>query len=240
MSKAFKSIEGSSRSLHLQVARAIARKILSGDLPEDGIIPSEMDLCEQFGVSRTALREAIKLLNSKGLLESKPKIGTRVRQREHWNLLDAQLIDWMVGIDNTDKIYWEFLSLRRAIEPEAAALAARHASVEQRMALSGIFQTMSNIASGIDQENQWSTIDLEFHRQIYLSTGNSFFLPFANVLRTIFLGFIEHSSKEGGTCIEEHKAIYEAIMAGDSVKARQANLDLLNDSNHRLPDEHAA
>ncbi|MGB6137862.1 MAG: GntR family transcriptional regulator, partial [Shewanella sp.] len=73
----FESIAGSKRSLHVQVAREIARKILSGQLPQNSVIPSEVDLCEQFGVSRTALREAVNLLTSKGLLKSRPKVGTK-------------------------------------------------------------------------------------------------------------------------------------------------------------------
>lgn len=75
MAGSFNSISGSKRSLHVQVAREIARGILSGNLPQGSIIPGEMALCEQFGISRTALREAVKLLTSKGLLESRPKIG---------------------------------------------------------------------------------------------------------------------------------------------------------------------
>ena len=95
MNGTFNSISGSKRSLHVQVARKIARRILSGELPQDSIIPGEIVLCEQFGISRTALREAVKLLTSKGLLESRPKIGTRVVEREYWNFLDPQLIEWM-------------------------------------------------------------------------------------------------------------------------------------------------
>ncbi|WP_432453376.1 MULTISPECIES: FadR/GntR family transcriptional regulator [unclassified Agarivorans] len=235
MSNEFNQIEGASRSLHLQVAREIARGILSGALAQGSIIPGEIALCEQFGVSRTALREAIKLLNSKGLLESRPKIGTRVRDREHWNFLDAQLLDWMMGLSNTESAYHEFLTLRCAIEPEAAALAARNASAEQRMQLSAVFQQMSNVASGVDSETKWTDVDMEFHRLVFLSTGNSFYIPFANVLRTMFVGFIDHASQEGDkTCIEEHKAVYDAIMAGNAEKARQANIDLLNISKAQL------
>jgi DNA-binding FadR family transcriptional regulator len=240
MANGFNLIAGASRSLHLQVARSIARGILSGELSQGQIIPGEMELCEQFGVSRTALREAIKLLNSKGLLESRPKIGTRVRDREHWNFLDSQLLEWMTGLEDTQLVYQEFLTLRRAIEPEAAALAAKNASAEQRISLSEAFQKMSDVAAGLQPPGDWAEVDLEFHRLVFLSTGNSFYLPFANVLRTMFLGFIEHSSKEGGTCIKQHRNIYEAIMAGNSDRAREANMELLEAENHRLPNETAA
>jgi len=234
MSNSFVQIAGSKRSLHVQVACEVARKILSGELAQNEIIPSEMTLCEQFNISRTALREAIKLLTSKGLLESKPKVGTRVKSRDNWNFLDSQLLDWVIDLSDNEEIYQEFLSLRKAIEPEAAALAAKHATAEQRILLSATFQKMDYIAANFDVE-EWTEADMEFHRLIFLSTGNSFYLPFANVLCTMFKSFIGHSAEDGGTCIEEHREIYRAIMAGDVNKARQANINLLNHSNHRLP-----
>jgi DNA-binding FadR family transcriptional regulator len=89
-----------------------------------------MALCEQFGISRTALREAVKLFTSKGLLESRPKIGTRVVDRAYWNVLDSQHIEWMDGLTGIDQFCHQFLGLRRAIEPEACALASKFASVE--------------------------------------------------------------------------------------------------------------
>ncbi|MDK9760247.1 GntR family transcriptional regulator, partial [Vibrio sp. D173a] len=105
----FNSIAGSKRSLHVQVAREVARSILSGELAQGSIIPGEMALCEQFGISRTALREAVKLLTSKGLLESRPKVGTRVVNRAYWNFLDPQLIGWMDGLADTDEFCFQFL-----------------------------------------------------------------------------------------------------------------------------------
>jgi len=233
MHTAFVQLDGVKRSLHVQVAREIARKILSGEVAQNEIIPGEMALCEQFEVSRTSLREAIKLLTSKGLLESKPKVGTRVTERQNWNFLDSQLLDWLTDIGDNDAVYRDFLSLRNALEPEAAALAAKNASAEQRIALSATFQKMDEISKNFEV-SRWTEADMEFHRLIFLSTGNSFYLPFANVLCTMFKSFISHSSEKGSTCINEHRAIYTAIMAGDAEKARQANINLLNKSKRRF------
>ncbi|ERM60632.1 MULTISPECIES: FadR/GntR family transcriptional regulator [Vibrio] len=235
MVSTFNSISGSKRSLHVQVAREIARGILSGDLPQGSIIPGEMALCEQFGISRTALREAVKLLTSKGLLESRPKIGTRVVDRAYWNFLDPQLIEWMDGLTDIDQFCSQFLGLRRAIEPEACALAAKFATAEQRIELSEIFQKMVEVdeAEVFDQE-RWTDIDTRFHSLIFNATGNDFYLPFGNILTTMFVNFIVHSSEEGSTCINEHRRIYEAIMAGDSDKARVVSAAHLQDANHRL------
>nr|PMH87733.1 hypothetical protein BCU57_05760 [Shewanella sp. 10N.286.48.B5] len=153
--------------------------------------------------------------------------------QEYWNYLDSQLLDWLIDMEKTEHLYQEFLSLRKAIEPEACACAARNATVEQRMQLSALFQEMDRISKGFDHEG-WVDADLEFHRLIFISTGNSFFLPFANVLTTMFKSFFHHASKRGTTCIEEHRLIYEAIMAGNAEKARQASEELLNQSDQEL------
>ncbi len=237
MSNTFNSISGSKRSLHIQVAREIARSILSGELPEGGIIPGEMVLCEEFGVSRTALREAVKLLTSKGLLESRPKIGTKVVARTYWNFLDPQLLEWMEGLIDDRVFFEQFLSLRRAIEPEACALAAVHATAEQRIELSETFQTMCEVANAEEFKQQdWIEIDMKFHNLIFNSTGNNFYIPFGNILKTMFRNFFAHSSKEGGVCLKEHRGIYEAIMAGNADKARMLSANHLQSSKHRLPD----
>lgn len=239
MSPRFSTISGSARNLHLQVARTIARGILSGDLPQGSKIPNEMNLCEQFGISRTALREAVKLLSSKGLLRSKPKIGTTVTDKTNWNFLDAQLLEWIDGIENSKVFYQQFLGLRKAIEPEACALAAKNASAEQRIELSDAFQKMEEVANDFDHD-RWAEVDMHFHRLIFLSTDNDFYLPFGNVLATIFTSFILYSSEDGGVCIEEHRAIYAAIMAGKEEQAREASRFLLISEKHRLSVEAAA
>ncbi|HCZ9537926.1 TPA: FadR family transcriptional regulator [Vibrio alginolyticus] len=237
MSGEFHSISGSKRSLHVQVAREIARSILSGKIPQGSILPGEMSLCEQFGISRTALREAVKLLTSKGLLESRPKVGTRVINRAYWNFLDPQLIEWMDGLTEIDQFCHQFLGLRRAIEPEACALAAKNATAEQRIQLSEAFQDMLEVAKADELDKaRWMDVDIRFHSIIFNSTGNDFFLPFGRVLTTMFINFIAHSSEEGNTCIEEHREIYEAIMAGNAEKARQASANHLLESKHRLPE----
>lgn len=236
MAGSFNSIAGSKRSLHVQVAREIARGILSGDLPQGSILPGEMSLCEQFGISRTALREAVKLLTSKGLLESRPKVGTKVVNRAFWNFLDPQLIEWMDGLTDIDDFCFQFLGLRRAIEPEACALAAVHATAEQRIELSETFQRMVEVSSADELDrDKWVEVDMQFHSLIFNSTGNDFYLPFGNILTTMFINFINHSSEEGSTCIDEHREIYDAIMAGNSDKARTASANHLREEKHRLP-----
>ncbi len=223
-------------SLHVQIARQIARRILSGDLPQESKLPNEKKLCEQLSISRTALREALKLLISKGLLLSKPKIGTTVTDKNNWNFFDPQLLEWIDGLENSNLFYQQFLSLRKAIEPEACALAAKNASAQQRIELTDTFYRMEKIANNFDRD-LWIEADMYFHRLIFLSTGNPFYLPFGNVLATIFRSFINYSSKDGNACIKEHSAIYAAIMAGNEDQAREASRCLLVTEKHSLPSQ---
>lgn len=229
----FTLVEDSSRRIHVQVARQVARKILSGELKEEEKLPSEMELCEIFGVSRTALRESTKLLSAKGLIESKPKVGTRIMPRSNWHFLDPQLLDWIQDLEDTKPFLAQFLGLRKAIEPEACALAARNATVEQRKELSILFQKMTLAAESFDY-GSWTVNDHLFHRTIFLSTGNQFYIPFGNILSAIFRQFIDHSAEGGRFCLAEHKAIYDAIMSGNSEGARMASQSLLNDDNQKL------
>lgn len=226
-------VDDSNRKIHVQVARQIARKILSGELSPSEKLPCEMDLCTAFGVSRTALRESTKLLAAKGLIESKPKIGTTIRPRNHWHFLDPQLLEWIQDLEDTEPFLSQFLGIRKAIEPEACALAAKHASVDQRKELSIIFQKMVLAASRFDYV-EWTENDHLFHKTIFLATRNQFYLPFGNILATIFRLFIGYSAEGGRFCLAEHQAIYDAIMAGDSDRARNASHTLLNDDNQVL------
>ncbi|WP_299573780.1 FadR/GntR family transcriptional regulator [uncultured Shewanella sp.] len=235
----FIQVEDSSRRVHVQVARQIARKILSGEIEPLQRLPCEMELCEMFGVSRTALRESTKLLSAKGLIESRPKVGTTVRARANWHFLDPQLLDWIQGLENTEVFLSKFLGLRKAIEPEACALAATFATIEQRKQLSVLMQNMIKAAEEFDYEH-WTINDHLFHQTIYLSTDNQFYIPFGNILTTIFKLFIDHSAEGGRFCINEHKGIYDSIMSGDADQARSYCQQLLKDDNQRFSEVPAA
>ncbi len=229
----FSLVEDSNRKIHVQVARQIARKILSGELNPNEKLPSEIELCNSFGVSRTALRESTKLLSAKGLLLSKPKVGTTIRPRNNWHFLDPQLLEWIQDIEDVKPFLSEFLGLRKAIEPEASALAALNATSEQRKELSVVFQNMTVAAANFDYD-MWTENDQQFHQMLFQSTGNQFFIPFGNILSAIFKTFIDEAAEGGRFCIDEHRAIYDSIMAGDADRARTASAVLLKDENQRL------
>ena len=142
-------------------------------------------------------------------------------------------MDWIQDIDDIQPFLAQFLGLRKAIEPEACALAAMNATAEQRKTLSILFQKMTTAAENFNYP-EWGLNDHLFHQTIFLSTGNQFYIPFGNVLNTIFKQFISHSSEGGRFCIAEHRDIYTAIMTGNANQARHAAKTLLDDENQRL------
>ncbi|KGT87655.1 MULTISPECIES: FadR/GntR family transcriptional regulator [Enterobacterales] len=232
----FAAITSGQRGLDVHIAGDLAQKILSGTLKAGDVLPSEVELCSHFGVSRTAVREALKLLSSKGLIESRPKLGTHVRDRTYWNLLDVQLLEWMQGIESTAEMYQQFLDFREAIEPQAARLAALHATQAQRTELSLLFREMIAVcaASKFDLA-RWLEADSAFHRLIFHSTDNCFYIPFGNLLETIFKCFFTWPSSAQDIFLDEHRKIYEAIMIGDADAAHRASMNLmLNSTQPRL------
>ncbi|MBD1577935.1 FadR family transcriptional regulator [Vibrio sp. S11_S32] len=218
--------------IHVFIAQQVAAQIISGKLTTGSKLPNELELCKDFGVSRTALRESIKLLSSKGLISSKPKVGTFVQDRKHWHFLDPQLLEWIKDCEDPETFLQQFLGLRKAIEPAACALSAIFATSDQKQQLTEHFDAMMQASLNQDV-NAWTLADLQFHSLIFQSTANDFFTPFGNLLTTVYQCFFTHSSVRGHFCIKEHRAVYQAIIKGQATEARIASNILLK-NNHEL------
>ena len=120
-----------NRNLSYQLAESIGRNILSGTTQPGDILPGEVELGEMYGVSRTAVREAIKMLAAKGMVLPRPRIGTRVLPKQNWNYLDQDLLAWL-DFERRPELVREYQVVRLALEPEAAAQAALHATEADR------------------------------------------------------------------------------------------------------------
>src|SRR5947207_14750698 len=132
------------RSLHDRVVHKIGRKIVGGGLPPGALLPAQPEL----GASRTVLREAIKVLAAKGLVESRPKTGTRVRPREAWNLLDTDVLAWQQAGAGSPTLLRALTEVRRFIEPAAAELAALRADTRDQAELARALEEMGRTAEG--------------------------------------------------------------------------------------------
>src|ERR1044072_908467 len=118
--------------LHDKLTREIALGIMRGHIGKsESALSTEGDLCRHFDVSRTILREAVKGLAAKGLIEVRPKTGIRVRPRSEWNLVDPDLLGWLCGAGVDDHLIRDLCEVRAIVEPAAAELAASRASAEE-------------------------------------------------------------------------------------------------------------
>ena len=199
--------------LHNRVADQLGTAIVRGDFRPGGSLPPEVQLCEMLGVSRTAMREAVRSLAAKGLIDSRPKRGTLVRDPEHWNHLDPDLLRWTVDVTDTEIYLKKMFQLRKATDPEAAALAAIAATDDDRTRISGDFQAM--VDAGSDNA-KWVEADLAFHKSIYVATHNEFFWPIGQLfsigLRPMF-AILAQGSHRPRAIIERKPTLARAAAA---------------------------
>jgi len=168
------------RNLHGQVVQELGRLIVGGEIAPGANLPREELLAERMKVSRTALREAMKVLSAKGLIESRQKTGTRVRDIIHWNQLDADVLAWRCASMPTEDFVEKLVEMREVIEPAAAAAAARRRDAGQ---LARIETAYAAMAAATDLE-AWSTADLAFHEAVLRATNNELMTSLFSVFAT--------------------------------------------------------
>src|SRR5690554_3686810 len=150
------------RNLHSLVLGQLGLAIVGGEFAEGSILPADAELLQRFGVSRTVLREALKTLAAKGMIEARARIGTRVLPRERWNLFDADVLAWHFEMGPDVGFLRSLAEVRIGIEIEAAALAAERASPEQAAGLADAVERMAAAATPAD----FARHDLEFHKAV--------------------------------------------------------------------------
>jgi DNA-binding FadR family transcriptional regulator len=208
-------------------AERLGRRIVSGDLKPGSILPNLELLAEEFSVSRLSMREAMKVLVGKGLVQSKPRRGTIVRPRLEWNRLDPDVLLWQIGDAPNAAFVRSFFEIRRIIEPEAAALAAARAS---ESALAEIERAFSMMAESDPASPQSVKADVAFHQAILTGTGNEFLVAFAPAIDTwlsLTFGIQRAAEPKQDHFIPQHRAIFEAIRRGEGEAARAAFITLL-------------
>src|SRR5437667_5248712 len=139
------------RGLHGAVVRDLGLRIVQGGIEAGESLPTEEELSSELTASRTVLREAVKVLAAKRLVESRPKTGTRVRPRRDWNLLDPDVLAWQLEAGPDRRFLVDALELRRLLEPQAARLAARRATDGQLTALAQAHEEMAGAGEDIDR-----------------------------------------------------------------------------------------
>ena len=212
------------RSRTARVAAEIGRAIVSGAYPERGLLPGDADLMQQFGVSRTVLREALRTLAGKGLIEARARVGTRVLSRSAWNLFDRDLLTWQAGAGFDEQFVTHLSEMRLALEPEAAALAAQRRTDHDLETIFHCFDRMSALEIG---REEFARADLQFHLAIIVAAHNPFLRSAAALIEVALMGLLKISSPAEdaarlGSSVEDHRHIADAIAARDPERAREA------------------
>jgi DNA-binding FadR family transcriptional regulator len=211
------------------VAGTIGRRIVSGKYRPSDILPTEPRIQEEFGVSRTAVREAIRLLSAKGLTHSRPKVGTRVKPITQWNMLDPEVLRWHVDQQPTDAFIDALFEMREIIEPAAAERAAERASDEEIERIGAAMAGIEQNARGSDEQVK---ADINFHMGILEGTHN----PILRSLGALIESALEISftlswrAVMRADAVYQHRVIYEAIRDHRADEAFMAMRKLLRNS----------
>lgn len=166
-----------------QVARIIGTKIVGGEYAPGDSLPIEGDLCTQYGVSRTTIREAIKHLAGKRLIDVQPKIGTRVLPFNDWNLLDREVLAWRLTAQFDSKIVEDIFEMRLCFEPRACYLAARSGSADDHRLIEKRYTKLAAIVQAGNDIRLAAQADLEFHMTIINLSQNGMFITIGSAIK---------------------------------------------------------
>lgn len=223
-----------TRNLSEQVADQIGTRVLSGIYPVGGTLPEEPLLCTEFGVSRTVIREAVRMLVSKGMLEVRPRIGTRVLNPRDWQLLDRAVLQWQQGVQLDSQQLKDLVELRQAVEPNAAFLAAQRRSDED---LQAINYALDKMELTVGSNSEYAVSDAQFHIAILRASKNRYFDALESAIFTGLLLSIRVTNPDEERNLKSlpfHKGIAEAIVQQDPEAAQKAMKTHLDDSAARL------
>ncbi|EQB4400004.1 FadR/GntR family transcriptional regulator [Acinetobacter baumannii] len=218
-----------SKSQHALIVQQLGLKIVSGAISENEKLPSEVDLCEEYKVSRPVFREAIRVLNAKGLTYSRPKIGTVVRPKEEWHLLDPDVLFWLIQTTPEHEFFKTLSTVRRVLEPELAYIAASTANEEDIERIKQAYEGMEKATT----VEEFIEPDIQFHLAIAKATHNDLLAYMSKMLVLPLQQSIQVTSLRPnlqGHSLPRHKAILTAIENKDPLSARHASLVQLDDT----------
>jgi len=199
-----------------RVAEGIGSAIVTGEYPEGSTLPSEAALCDRYGASRTAVREALKMLGGKHLVRARPRLGGSVMHRAAWSILDSDVLRWMRDAPPDLALLEELAVLRLAIEPEAAAAAAR---ARNPVALAALKDAMVRMTS---DPGDALAADVAFHVALLEASGNRFFAGLSGMVESALSMSIPVTNavkRVPKADVEAHRAVFLAIAGGRAEEA---------------------
>lgn len=221
-------------NLSTQVAREMGRRIVAGSIEAGHFLNDEAALAARYQVSRVVVRDAVKILASKGLLEVRRGIGTKIRARNHWMLLDDDVLAWHLSAPASSDILHQLLDIRMAFEPKAARWAAERGTSED---LSEIAQACARMEKEQGSVEEFIIADALFHRSVLRAAHNEFLTAMEGVVFSALLVSIKLTNRDprnNAQSIKFHRDVYEAILAADGNRAEILVETLLEDAKARL------
>ncbi|MFC7303433.1 FadR/GntR family transcriptional regulator [Streptomyces monticola] len=218
-----------NRTTHQRIVDELGRRIVAGAWEPGRPLPVEDALAEETGVSRGALREAVKALAAKGMLQVRPRTGTRVLPAAHWNHLDRDVLRWQQAGDS-EALLHDTGELRRIVEPEAARLAAARAHADDVRALYDALSAMES-AAGEPEREGYVEADCAFHRALFDASGNRLLGSLGRAVDVALEHCFAVSTRAPGAvegALPAHRAVVEAVESGDPAAASKAVLRIID------------
>jgi DNA-binding FadR family transcriptional regulator len=218
---------GAALRLHGAIARDLGVAITSGRHQPGDLLDGEVESSEQLHVSRTAYREAVRILAAKGLVESRPKVGTRVTPPERWRLLDPDVLAWMFAGEPSPAFLRALFELRTIVEPAAAALAAERRT---RQHLKEMRRALDLMAEHTLQTEAGRQADQVFHAALLRASGNPFMHTLTDGVTAAVDALTEFKQRARPLRrdpVPDHVRVYDAIAAKNVEGARRAMAELL-------------
>ncbi|MFC4223307.1 FadR/GntR family transcriptional regulator [Lysinibacter cavernae] len=229
--EATQATNGSARlsaNLHSQVLDSLGLAICEGTMAAGSIVTIEI-LEERLQVSRTVIREALRVLTSMGLVTSRRRVGIQILPLKEWNLYDPQIIRWRLASSHQISQLRSLTELRSAIEPEAARLAAQRAPLADASELIGLAGKLWAAGSAGDGE-EFLRLDIMFHQLILRSSGNEMFSKLHTLIDEVLAGrtdaglMPQYPHKQA---LQWHTDVANAIQTGNSEAAGEAMLHIM-------------
>lgn len=220
-------------NLTRRVVEALGQAIVTGTWDAAGAFPIEAELCARFGVSRSVVREAVKMLTAKGLLSARPRRGTVVEPEPHWNLLDPDVLRWLLERAPSPALLAEFTQMRLGIEPQAAALAAQAVGRGQAEMLPPIRAALARMRAAGTGDDDPLASDIAFHVAILHASGNRFLVQLRELVDTALRISIRLTNARKGVSlasVDDHARVLRAIEAADAPAAAAAMRELLGEA----------
>ncbi|CAN5200100.1 FadR/GntR family transcriptional regulator [soil metagenome] len=224
-------------NLHDHIVDALGVRIVRGDFTEGDALPNEPTLAAELGVSRNALREAIKVLARKGLVEVRQKTGTKVLPRENWSLLDRDVLGWVTDSGQELHHAMGLVEFRLIFEPRASYLAAIRASADEITAISSACEKLeASIGAPLDIMSEY---DLNFHLAILRASHNEVLMHLGSLVASLMKIQVVATSQDRVALevgIQQHRELADAIANRDAVRAESVSRSLVLSPYDKLAD----